>query len=247
MKLGICEWNIPVKGLAARFEWAAEAGLRAIEVDLENAAGNESLVRDLSKQWNIEVPTLGNNAFCGSSMIDPVRRPDTEKAFASMVETALEIGASTLQVPSFFASGIETDADFDHTVESFRCLTEMVKETPLQVGTENALSAEKQLELLERVGSEQLKIYFDTRNAFAMAGLNSAEILEQLYPHIIEVHLKDGLNDEGPSKPLTQGNSGFAECMAILRERKYDGWMLLENDYASIADCRADMSIVSGV
>jgi sugar phosphate isomerase/epimerase len=67
----------------------------------------------------------------------------------------------------------------------------------------------------------------------------------QADPHVIEEHLKDGLNDEGPSKPLTQGNSGFAECMAILRERNYDGWMLLENDYTSIDDCRADMSTVS--
>ncbi len=247
MKLGICEWNVPVKGLAARFEWAAGVGLGAIEVDLESALGNESLIRELSGQWNIQVPTLGNNAFCSSSMCDPARRSAVEKEFESMVNAALEIGTSTLQIPSFFASGIETDADFDHSVESFRFLTGLVEGTPLQVGSENALSAEKQLELLERVGADRFKIYFDTRNAFAMAGLNSAEILEKVYPHVIEVHLKDGMDDDGPSRPLGQGNSGFERCMVILRERNYDGWMLLENNYASADDCRADMKTAAGL
>jgi sugar phosphate isomerase/epimerase len=245
MKLGVCEWNIPVNGLEARFEWAAEVGLRAIEVDLENAEGNESLVRELSERLNIAVPTLGLNACCANSMCDPVQHPVIEKAFDAAIQTALALHIPKLQVPSFGKSWIDSDADFEQTVECYRLLLSKVAGTGLLVGTENGLSAKKQLELLERVGSEQLKIYFDTRNAFAMAGLNSAEILSALYPHVIEVHLKDGLSDEGPSKPLTQGNSGFAECMAILRERQFDGWMLLENNYASIDDCRTDMKTAS--
>ena len=199
MKLGICEWTIPIRGLEARFEWAAQAGLRAIEVDLGNTEGNESLVQELSERWSIEVPTLGLNACCDNSMCDPIQRPRIEKTFEAAVNTALKLKILKLQVPSFAQSWIETDADFDQTIECYRSLLKMVEGTDLIVGTENALSAEKQIELLERVGSDQLKIYFDTRNAFAMSGLDSVEILKTLYPHVIEVHLKDGLDNNGPS------------------------------------------------
>lgn len=240
MKLGICEWNIPVVGLEARFQWAAEAGLKAVEIDLENAGGNEPLVTELAKRWQIGIPTLGINACCKNSMCDPAQRPIIESAFRAAVDTALALSIPKLQVPSFAESWIETDEDFEQTIDCYRFLCGLVRGTGLMVGTENALTAEKQLELLEQVGSDQLKIYFDTRNAFAMSGLHSADILEQLYPHVCEVHLKDG-TDNGPSQPLGKGNSGFFPCLEILRDHGYNGWILLENDYESVDACKTDM------
>lgn len=58
MKFGICEWNIPHPETALRFEWAAETGLQGLEIDLENAAGNEARFRDLSNQWKLQVPSF---------------------------------------------------------------------------------------------------------------------------------------------------------------------------------------------
>lgn len=240
MKIGICEWEMPASGFEARFEWAAQAGLQAMEIDLENAEGQESLVRSLSNHWKINVPTLGINACCKHSMCRPDNRNIITSAFEAAIKTAIELDIEKLQVPSFCESHINTEEDFLNTVEHYRTLSRIVSGTELIIGTENALSADKQLELLDRVGSDQLKIYFDTRNAFSMSGLNSAEILEQLYPHICEVHLKDG-TDDGPSQPLGTGNSGFFQCLEILKDKKYEGWMLLENKYDSIENCKADI------
>lgn len=240
MKIGICEWNIPHSETAARFEWAAAAGLQGLEIDLENAGGNESRFRELSNQWKLELPTLGINACCSSSMCDPAQAETIRSAFQAAVKTATELNIPKLQVPSFCESFINTDDDFEQTIESFHFLCGLAEGTDLIIGTENALSAEKQLELLDRVGSDRLKIYFDTRNAFAMSGLDSAAILETLYPHICEVHIKDG-TDNGPSQPLGKGNSGFFQCMEILRDKEYTGWLLLENDYKSLEACQTDI------
>ncbi|MDF7808455.1 sugar phosphate isomerase/epimerase [Pontiellaceae bacterium B12219] len=240
MKIGICEWNIPHPETAPRFEWAAQAGLKGLEIDLENAGGNEPRFRELSNHWKLELPTLGINACCKHSMCDPAQLGILKSTFESAVQTAAELNIPKLQVPSFCESFINSDADFEQTVECFRLLCKLAEGTGLIIGTENALSAEKQLELLNRVGSDQLKIYFDTRNAFAMSGLNSAEILEALYPHICEVHLKDG-TDNGPSQPLGKGNSGFFQCLEILKTKNYTGWLLLENDYKTLSACQADI------
>ncbi|MDF7800281.1 sugar phosphate isomerase/epimerase [Pontiellaceae bacterium B1224] len=240
MKIGICEWNIPHKETAARFEWAAQAGLQGLEIDLENAGGNEARFRDLSNHWNLELPTLGINACCNHSMCDPAEFEFLKSEFESAVKTAVELGIPKLQVPSFVKSFIETDADFEQTVQCFQQLCKLAEGTGLLIGTENALSAEKQLELLDRVDSDQLKIYFDTRNAFAMSRLDSAEILETLYPHICEVHIKDG-TDNGPSQPLGKGNSGFFQCLEILAAKNYTGWLLLENEYTTLQACQTDI------
>jgi sugar phosphate isomerase/epimerase len=240
MKIGICEWNIPHTETAARFEWAAQAGLQGLEIDLENAGGNESCFRDLSNHWKLELPTLGINACCKHSMCDPAQFGSLRTAFENAVKTATELNIPKLQVPSFCESFINSDADFEQTVQCFQQLCKLTEGTDLIIGTENALSAEKQFELLNRVGSDQLKIYFDTRNAFAMSGLNSAEILETLYPHICEVHIKDG-TDNGPSQPLGKGNSGFFQCLEILKAKNYTGWLLLENDYKTLEACQIDI------
>ncbi len=244
MKIGICEWELPVTGLEARFEWAARAGLAALEIDLENAEANEARIRTLSNHWNIHVPTLGINACCKHSMCRPADAAIIRTAFEAAVKTATALGIEKLQVPSFCESHIHTEEDFLHTVEHYRFLCRLARGTGLIIGTENALAADKQLELLDRVGSDQLRIYFDTRNAFAMSRLNSAEILEQLYPHVCEVHLKDG-TDDGPAQPLGHGNSGFFQCLEILRQKKYSRWMLLENKYTDIENCKTDIQTVS--
>lgn len=240
MNLGICEWDVPAAGLAARFQWTAERGLQGLEIDLENAQGQEQLVRDCSAQWNIHVPTLGVNACCKYSMCRPSDKNQIETALAASVKTALELGIGKLQIPSFAASHIESTEDFNHTVDHFKFACRLAEGTDLLIGTENALSAEQQLELINRVGSDQFKIYFDTRNAFATSGLNSAEILEKLYPHVCEVHVKDGM-DNGPASPLGEGNSGFHSCAEILTANSYDGWILLENNYKTIDACQVDI------
>ncbi|MDF7825679.1 sugar phosphate isomerase/epimerase [Pontiellaceae bacterium B12227] len=246
MKIGICEWNIPATGFESRFQWAAEAGLQAVEIDLQNAAGHEAQVRACFNHWKLAVPTLGMNACCTYSMCNPADRKTIEAAFEAGIRTALELGIAKLQVPSFAASFIESTDDFNQTVACFQFACRLAENTDLIIGTENALSAEQQLELLNRVGSDRLKIYFDTRNAFAMNNLNSAGILETLYPHLCEVHIKDGINN-GPACPLGEGNSGFFQCLEILKAQNYSGWLLLENDYKTLEQARVDIETTTNI
>ncbi|TFG71205.1 MAG: sugar phosphate isomerase/epimerase, partial [Anaerolineales bacterium] len=88
--------------------------------------------------------------------------------------------------------------------------------------------------MIEAINAENFRIYFDTRNLFAMKGYDSVSILETMMPHICEVHIKDGV-DGGPSTLLGQGNSGFADSMQVLKAHNYTGWLLLENSYGKMA------------
>jgi len=117
--------------------------------------------------------------------------------------------------------------------------------TNLIVGSENALPADRQFELMEQVGCDNLRLYFDTRNLWQMKGIESASVLAAVYDHVCETHLKDG-TDNGPWMPLGEGNSGFQGCMTVLKERGYGGWLVLENGYADIAG-RTGMSVEDAI
>jgi sugar phosphate isomerase/epimerase len=247
-KLGLCEWNIPSTDISERFKWSAQAGLQGLEIDLESCSDDSSSnpekierVRELSESWNLEIPTLGINACCKYGMGNPNHQPLIETALAAGVETALALGIPKLQVPSFSASWIESEDDLTRTIGHFRFACRLAEGTDLIIGTENALTAQQQLQMLDQVESAHFKIYFDTRNAFSMQGYDSAEILKQLLPHLCEVHIKDGI-DEGPSCALGAGNSGLFNCLELLKKNAYDGWLLLENNYQTIEQCQTDIN-----
>jgi sugar phosphate isomerase/epimerase len=129
---------------------------------------------------------------------------------------------------------IHSEEDFHNTVECLRHACHSAEGTDILIGSENVLSLEDQLRLVEEVGHPKLRLYFDTRNPFHIKGYDVAPMLERVYPHVCEVHLKDGV-DGGNSTLLGKGNSGFLRSMEVLIQHRYAGWVILENDYRQIA------------
>ena len=63
-----------------------------------------------------------------------------------------------------------------------------------------------------------------------MKGLDGPELLKDAYERVAELHLKDGFQDDKPAL-LGQGESDLEGSIAILKEKNYQGWMHLENNY----------------
>ena len=84
------------------------------------------------------------------------------------MDTALALDIPILQLPSFVKGFITDEAGFQSTVECLRFACEHAQGTDLIVGSENALSTEDQFRLLEGVGYDNFRLYFDTRNPFSM-------------------------------------------------------------------------------
>lgn len=245
LKLGICGWSIPAEGAAARIQMAAAAGLGAVELDMGKYEDGLPLSQPevqveytaLREQWGIVYPALAVNALCDYGMSVPADRPVVEEAISKAVDTALALDIPILQLPSFVKGFITDKAGFQSTVECLRFACECARGTDLIVGSENAISTEDQFRLMDAVGYDNFRLYFDTRNPFAMGGFDSAAMLETLLPHICEVHIKDGI-DDGPAVPLGEGNSGLFDSLRVLRQHNYAGWLLLENSYSRMAQAR---------
>jgi sugar phosphate isomerase/epimerase len=89
------------------------------------------------------------------------------------------------------------------------------------------------LQLIDEVGNPNVKIYFDTQNYYLSEKADAAAMVEPMIAHICEVHVKDGYaSDIEPSGALLgEGDSGFFDTIAKLREWGYKGWLISENFY----------------
>jgi sugar phosphate isomerase/epimerase len=151
------------------------------------------------------------------------------------IANAMQIPA--LQLPSFFDGAIKTEQELETTVQRLQEVCDLAEAHGIVVCTENALTVEDCLKLIALVDRQNLKVFFDTQNPWAMERQNAREILEGEYPYLYgAVHAKDGHGDKLSSAILGEGDSGFAQAMAVFTESDYAGWFILENNYHSIAD-----------
>lgn len=262
-KIGICVWCIPVQGIENRVQWAAQNGLQGIELDLGEAKDCYPLSRpeirsqyaELRKRWNIAYPSLAVNAICSYGMSDLSDQAKAKQAIEKAVAAAEALNIPLLQLPSFAKGEIHSEEDFKNTVERLLYACHCAEGTDIMVGSENILSVADQLRLIEQVGHPKLRLYFDTRNPIHMRGFDVAPMLEQVYPHVCEVHVKDGL-DSDASTLLGKGNSGFLRSFDVLIQRGYSGWLVLENDYCQIAvdsgisaedAIKSDLEFITGI
>jgi L-ribulose-5-phosphate 3-epimerase len=94
----------------------------------------------------------------------------------------------------------------------------------ITLGIESYLNAAAHLDIIEKVGSPNVKVYYDFRNT-ADAGYDVYSDVQQIGKNLIcELHMKEN------GFPLGQGTLDWKRIAGILKDMGYygDGWMQIE-------------------
>ncbi len=243
---GICQWSMPELEPGAATQILSELGLDGIELDAGNWDGTHLTLsnHELQQRWldaiagtALQIPALGVNALCGDGMSKADKMATVRAILADGVAIASAMEIPALQLPSFFDGAIGTDQELATTAECLQEVCDLAEAHGIVVCTENALTVEDCLKLIALVDRQNLKVFFDTQNPWAMERQNAREILQSEYAHLYSAaHTKDGHGDKLSSALLGDGDSDFAQTMAVFVEQNYAGWFILENNYHSIAD-----------
>lgn len=86
---------------------------------------------------------------------------------------------------------------------------------------------ERELELIEAVGSQKLKLAYDASN-FIQVGVDPLEAWIKVRDHVVYVHIKDCDRATKVEMPMGMGDSEYKEIFADLKSRGYNGFMTLE-------------------
>lgn len=240
-KLGICIWGFPVQGPKG-LQIAAGMGFKGAAIDLGKYEDGYPLSDpQVQKEYlktslmsGIEIASLSVEVLNQYGLSNP---PDSKKGKIAQeacyrgLDAAAELGVKVLQLPSFNDGEIKDEDGFWYTCEQIGLLCEKAKKYGIVVATENVLSIQDSLRMIEAVGSKQLKLIFDTQNYSMMKGYSAAEHLRTLHPYVEQIHIKDGSGGMLSSALLGSGDSGFMETAAVIKEVECGEWLLLENYY----------------
>jgi len=221
---------------------ASELGIQGIQLDIgTNERGfllSYTVVQEayleMSKKFDVQITSLAVRELDNYGLTRENGTKEKEIAIESVM-TAIDIadamGINNVMVPSFEDGDIKTKKDFNRVAECLQQACDKALNKNITISTENLLSIEENKELFSVVDRPNFTLYFDTQNYYLRKKYNAAEMVEELFPLICEVHAKDGKGGFLSGALLGEGDSNFFETLETLKENDYDGWILLENYY----------------
>lgn len=153
--------------------------------------------------------------------------PEARRAGGALVTASLRacrcLGGAAVLFPHFERERIDiSPPEEERYIQELRRCAPVAEETGVAIALETSFSTAQLQRIVEAVGSPLVGVYVDLANALHF-GHDPAEMLRQLGPAVVMVHVKD----TGQTM-LGEGRVDWPACREALRAIGYDGWFVLE-------------------
>jgi len=235
LRLSACDWSLGAlgpEGLAA----AAAVGLDGLEISAAADNGHPGDVlaiadaeRRLAYKQNgethgVAVSSVAMGLLNGFPMVsDPRAMAWVEQT----IDGTKDLGANVMLM-AFFGKGDLRDksgtlkaSDVDTLVGQLKELAPKAEKAGVMLGLENTLSAEQNLDILSRVKSSAVRVYYDVGNSTAN-GYDVPGEIRLLGDRICQIHFKDNKGHLG------EGEVNMNAVAEAMRAIAYAGWVVLE-------------------
>jgi sugar phosphate isomerase/epimerase len=208
-----------------------KAGLEGVEVNVGGPADrlkiadpeHRAKLKEQMKETGLAISSFMMGLFNSNPLASDPRGPAW---LEQSIDAAKDLGAQTILIAFFGKGSLKQGkevkkADVDVVVERIRAAAPRAKEAGVFLGIENTLSAEQNLEILQRIGHDSVRIYYDCYNLTGEGYDIPAEI-RLLKDRISIFHFKNGPDY------LESGKVKWEPIVAAIKEINYEGWVVLE-------------------
>lgn len=229
-RFGACDWSIGKDSNLEAFAVAKQIGLEGIMVNM-GSQKNGLHLRDKTVQKSFLTASGETGVKIASIAIGELNNvpyksdPRTEEWVWDSIDTAKNLGVSVILLAFFGKNDLRNDEKGTKEVISrLKKVAPKAEKMGIILGLESYLNAAEHLDIIERVGSKNIKVYVDFRNT-ADAGYEVLKEVKQLGKNnICELHIKEN------GFLLGQGTLDWAKISNLLYEMNYfgDRWMQIE-------------------
>ncbi|MDQ3291572.1 MAG: sugar phosphate isomerase/epimerase [Bacteroidota bacterium] len=227
-KIGACDWSINQMGKPEAFEVAKLIGLDGVQVSLGTAADNMQLRQPEMQQKYKQAAqqsglTIGGLAIGELNNVPYKSAPETEQWVSDAISVARNLGVKVILLAFFSKGDLKNDyAGQQEVVRRLRKVAPQAEKAGVTLGIESWLSARESKDLVDAVGSKNVRVYYDVANSTQM-GYNIYDEIRWLgKEYICEIHAKENDN------LLGQGKIDFSAVRRALDDIGYSGWIQIE-------------------
>ncbi|MBI2948925.1 MAG: sugar phosphate isomerase/epimerase, partial [Verrucomicrobia bacterium] len=170
LKIGACEWSLR-KSDPSCFEIARRIGVEGVQVNMGSLTNRMWLRRpdtqkaylDAARQNGVEIASL---AIAELNNVPLKSDPRAAIWLLDAIEVMQALGVKVLLIAQFHKGDLKGDAaGIDRTVDILKEAAPRAEKAGLVLGLENYLSAEENLDIIQRVGSRAVQVYYDVGNS----------------------------------------------------------------------------------
>ena len=227
-KIGACDWSIGKMGDPAAMQVAKEIGLDGVQVSPGTAANNLHLRQpEVQQRYHEAVKatgvTVASLAIGELNEIPYKSDPRTIAWVSDCIDLCNALHCQTILLAFFGKGDLRDDqAGTDEVVRRLKAVAPKAEKAGVTLGVESWLSAEAHMDILQRVGSPAVQVYYDVANSTERGYDIFKEIRWLGRKHICELHMKEN------GSLLGAGRIDFKKVRAALDDIGYSGWMQIE-------------------
>lgn len=279
--VGMCDWTMDELAELSAVPKAAHLGLDGIQVSVgmpERVTLRDPAVlqryRELGAQHGIRYPSTAAGRVL--NQLGLKSEPESAVYVIDALEGAAALGSTNVLLAFFGngdlramdASGDPIDAStgpyreyaldeegVERVVRALRQIAPRAERAGVLLGLENTLTARQNLDIIERIGSPAVRVYYDVGNSAANGYDVPGEIRMLGNDMITEIHLKESRTvsdhpDFGLLGAPIPGAIDFHAVADACRDIGYDKWYILETrgrEGRFEEDTRANIAFVKRV
>jgi L-ribulose-5-phosphate 3-epimerase len=230
LNIGACDWSIGKRADYTCLELAKQIGLSGIQVDLGEPKNNLHLrqkdIQDLylkaSKETGVKISSL---AIAALNDVPYKSAPETEQWVEDSIEVAKVFDVKVVLLAFFEKNDLRNDEKGKaEVVRRLKKVAPKAEKAGITLGIESYLTAEEHLDIMEKVGSNAVKVFYDFKNATRAGNDIYKEIKLLGEKNICELHMKEN------EFLLEKGTLDWSKIRRSLDDIHYygDGWMQIE-------------------
>lgn len=228
-RVGACDWSIGKQASPDALSVAKEIGLDGVQVSLGTEKDEMHLTRaEVQAQYKKTVAETGL-AVASLAIGEMNRIPFKSDArtiewVSGSVDVCSAMGCKVVLLAFFSNGDLKGDkAGTDEVVRRLKAIAPKAEKAGVILGIESWLNADEHLDIVQRVGSPAVQVYYDVANMEKMGYDLYSEIRRLGKEKLIcEVHAKEN------GFLLGQGKVDFKRVREALDEIGYSGWVQIE-------------------
>lgn len=223
---------------ASLFRIAKKAGFDGVEFQIVNAKAGLDLrkpgqcvaLAGAARSAGLALPSITANYLNQQPIISD---PAAAQRLAEAIAAAARLGAKVILAPCTRTNEIreEDRPGFERACAVLREVAPVAGKAGVTLAIENSLRAEENLRLLDRIGSDHVRLYFDT-GIMGRAGRDLPREVLLLKGGIAQVHVQDALpHPAGGARGrviLSETGLPVGAILEALDRIAYTGWLVLE-------------------
>jgi L-ribulose-5-phosphate 3-epimerase len=227
--LGACDWSLHRACNPEVFAFAKQMGLEGVQLSYNSRKDetyllrpdNQEAMRAASVQTGVKIASLAIGELNRVPLKSEARTVDW---VSGSIDAAHALGVQVVLLAFFSQGDLRKDDEGKKVViERLRQVVPKAEKQGVILAIESYLSAKEHLEIIEAVGSPNVRVYYDPRNAADAGHDPYAEILMLGKRKLIsEIHLKEN------EFLLGQGSIDWKHVKVLLDEIEYKGWAQIE-------------------